>query len=180
MHIHVHTCMHACIHTHIRTYRYTCTHAHTHDFDAIRCTLLHARIRVMHSCLPARVTCVHMAVIGTMCGHACMHCKYGYQQVCLESPRMSYVYYARLGIHNGCGLALHVRVNKVSSHDMCVCVCVCVCLCLCVHESTYRCTRERMSDRCSLAVGFVGSLHGRMCASTWMCSRVHACMCART
>jgi hypothetical protein len=125
--IHVHTCMHACIHTHIRTYRYTCTHAHTHDFDAIRCTLLHARICVVRSCLPARVTCVHMGVIGTMCGHACMHCKYGHRRVCLESPRMRYVYYARLGIHNGCGLALHVRVNKVSSRDMCVCVCVFVC-----------------------------------------------------
>ena len=37
-----------------------------------------------------------------------------------------------------------------------------------------------MSDRCSLPIRFVGSLHGRMCASTWMCSRVHACMCART
>jgi hypothetical protein len=125
-HTNIHTYMHACmhayipkhIHTYLSTYTHTCIrvhtcmhacmHTYTHDFDAIRCTLLHARICVVHSCLPARVTCVHMDVIGTMCGHTCMHCKYGHRRVCLESPRMSNVYYARLGIHNGCGLALHV------------------------------------------------------------------------
>jgi hypothetical protein len=106
---------------------------------------------------------------------------------------MSYVYYARLGIHNGCGLALHVCVNKVSAHDMCVCVCVCVCVCIkarkdvhvCACQIDVRCRSDSSvacMDVCVLPLGCVaGCMHA--CAHAhmrlWLASLRMMVMCMR-